>query len=204
MNVPRVILVGGAPLSGKTAVACRLAARLGYACLSTDDLGTAITAVTSSQSHPALHPMAGQAFAEYYSQRDDEELRSDALRQLKATWPAAAAVIHAHATWRCPAVIEGWALLPEYLAELKPGAIAPVYLASDEQTFRRRLEEDEDFRRAASSHPKLIERFCQRSAWYNRMVIDSARRLGLPLVESLSTNSLDEVTGACLRAIQSE
>ena len=52
MSYPRVILVGGAPMSGKTTVTSRLAATLGYGCLSTDDLGEALRAVTAENSHP--------------------------------------------------------------------------------------------------------------------------------------------------------
>jgi len=59
MNYPRVMLIGGAPMSGKTTVAHRLAATLGYGCLSTDDLGEAMRAVTTKDSHPHLHPMDG-------------------------------------------------------------------------------------------------------------------------------------------------
>jgi cytidylate kinase len=54
MSFPRVILIGGAPMSGKTTVAQMLAATLGYGCLSTDDLGAAIRAVTTKDSHPHL------------------------------------------------------------------------------------------------------------------------------------------------------
>ena len=59
MSYPRVILVGGAPMSGKTTVTSRLAATLGYGCLSTDDLGEALRAVTTKDLHPHLHPTAG-------------------------------------------------------------------------------------------------------------------------------------------------
>lgn len=203
MNIPRVILMGGAPLSGKTVVAHKLAARLGCVCISTDDLGMAAAAMTTPESHPGLHIMAGQGYADYYLSRSDNELAADALRQLNATWPAVAAVIRAHATWSRPAVIEGWALLPEEIAGLQLAATAPVYLVSDETTLRQRLEADEEFLRAASDRRGLVDRFCQRSAWYNRMIAESARRLGLLVVKSLSTTSVDEVTEACLRATQS-
>jgi adenylate kinase family enzyme len=54
-----VIVIGGAPFSGKTTLAKRLAAQRGYALVAIDDLGTAVRAVTTPLSHPALHPMAG-------------------------------------------------------------------------------------------------------------------------------------------------
>ena len=144
--------------------------------------------------------MGGLAYADYYTRRSHEELIKDALQQLKATWPAVAAVIHAHATWRCPAVIEGWALLPEEVADLRLAAAAHVYLASDGKTIRQRLEADEEFLRPASDKRRLIDRFCRRSLWYNQMVEESAQRLGLPVVQSLSNTSVEEVAEACLRA----
>jgi 2-phosphoglycerate kinase len=52
MSYPRVILIGGAPMTGKTTVAHMLAATLGYGCLATDDLGEAIRAVTTKDSIP--------------------------------------------------------------------------------------------------------------------------------------------------------
>jgi len=67
MSYPRVILIGGAPMSGKTMVAHRLAATLGYGCLSTDDLGEAIRAVTTKDSHPHLHPMDGYDYRDTIS-----------------------------------------------------------------------------------------------------------------------------------------
>jgi 2-phosphoglycerate kinase len=61
-----VIVIGGAPFSGKTMLAKRLAAQRGYALVAIDDLGTAVRAVTTPKSHPALHPMAGWDYRAYY------------------------------------------------------------------------------------------------------------------------------------------
>src|SRR5712691_428299 len=87
MCYPRVILIGGAPMAGKTTVAHLLAAHLGYGCLSTDDLGEAIRAVTTKDSHPALHPMAGYDYREYYVTCSLEALIADVRREHHALWP---------------------------------------------------------------------------------------------------------------------
>jgi 2-phosphoglycerate kinase len=63
-----VILIGGAPFSGKTTLAKRLAAQRGYALIAIDDLGTAVRAVTTPQSHLALHPMSGWDYRAYYAE----------------------------------------------------------------------------------------------------------------------------------------
>jgi hypothetical protein len=54
-----VILIGGAPFSGKTTLAKRLAVQRGYALVAIDDLGTALRAVTTPQSHTAFVPSPG-------------------------------------------------------------------------------------------------------------------------------------------------
>ena len=59
MVASEVIVIGGAPFAGKTTLTKRLAAQRGYALVAIDDLGTALRALTTPQSHPALHPMAG-------------------------------------------------------------------------------------------------------------------------------------------------
>ncbi len=96
MSYPRVILIGGAPMSGKTAVAQMLAATHGYGCLSTDDRGEAILAVTTKDSHPHLHPMDGYDFREYYVTRSPDELIADASLEHRALWPAVQSRKYAH------------------------------------------------------------------------------------------------------------
>jgi 2-phosphoglycerate kinase len=117
MSYPRVILIGGAPMSGKTTVASRLAATLGYGCLSTDDLGEAIRAVTTKDVHPHLHPMEGYDYREYFVTRSPDALITDVTREHHALWPAVQSVIRKHATWGAPIVMEGWSLWPEWVTQ---------------------------------------------------------------------------------------
>ena len=116
MRQPSVILVGGAPMIGKTTTARRLAARLDYGMMSTDDVGQSIRAVTTPESHPELHAMNGIDYREYYVSRSTERLIQDAENQHLAAWPAVESVIRSHADWAGPIVIEGWALMPEAVA----------------------------------------------------------------------------------------
>jgi hypothetical protein len=54
-----VILMEGAPFSGKTTCAKRPAAQRGSGLVDLDDLGSAVRAVTTPPSPPALHSMIG-------------------------------------------------------------------------------------------------------------------------------------------------
>ncbi len=102
MKAQRVFLLGGTPMTGKSTLARKLAARLEYGCLSTDDLGQAIGAVTTAHSHPAFHEMDGIDYREYYVSRSLDELIADAECRHTTLWPAIARVITAHAGWGGP------------------------------------------------------------------------------------------------------
>jgi hypothetical protein len=113
MATSEVIVIGGAPFSGKTTLAKRLAAQRGYALVAVDDLGTALRALTTPESHPALHPMAGWDYRAYYIAHTPPTLIEHSTREHQALWPAIAAVIHAYLQWAGPVILEGWQLDPE-------------------------------------------------------------------------------------------
>src|SRR4051794_9609974 len=112
---PRVILIGGAPLAGKSTAALQIASRLSYASMSTDDIGTVIYATTAAESYPFMHSRRGSDSRRYYLETLPEKIEEDSEKELALTWRAAEVVIRQHASSRCPAVIEGWALRPEWV-----------------------------------------------------------------------------------------
>jgi len=144
-NYHKVVLIGGAPMTGKTTVARKLAAQLGYACLSTDDLGEAIRAITTCKSHPDLHPMTGYDYREYYICHSLEELIRHTQKQHKASWPAVEAVIRTHAAWGQPIVIEGWNIYPEWVNQLELPNIKSIWFIADEKLLEHRIRENQEF-----------------------------------------------------------
>jgi len=182
-ELPRVILVGGAPLSGKSSLANALARRSGIAHVSTDDLSTAIRAVTSARSHPALHYLdVDGRFRDYYHAHTPERLMEDALAFHRAAWPAIEAVARAHADWDRPAVIEGWGLLPDRVARLGLESVKAVFLVPGETVYERRCRADAGFWRGAADEEGLIRSFARRSILFARMLEASANEHGLPVL----------------------
>jgi 2-phosphoglycerate kinase len=118
MTESDVIIMGGAPFSGKTTLAKQLAAQRGYALVAIDDLGTAVRAATAPQSHSALHPMAGWDYRAYYVAHSPATLIDHSMREHRALWPAIMAVIDAHLQWAGPVIPEGWQLDPDRVASL--------------------------------------------------------------------------------------
>ena len=197
----KVVLIGGAPVSGKTSVARALAARMRYCCLSTDDAVQAIRAVTTPQSHPDIHPMAGQDYREYYISRSVDELIADSERQHRATWPAVEELVRVHAMWTSPAVIEGWALRPEWVAELDVPNVASVWLVAEERTLEARIRKAE-FHRGASDEEAMIRNFLARTIWYNDRIREAASRLAMPIIAPPPHADVERVAEEALSLIQ--
>jgi 2-phosphoglycerate kinase len=171
MGLPRVILIGGAPRSGKGTVARRLALHLDYDLVCIDDLGAAARSVTTKETHPELHPMAGYDYREYYVARTSDQLWDDATRAHEALFPAIAAVVRARASWARPAVVEGWALLPHVVERARFGPeVAALWLLVDGATLDERIRASPTFYRGASDETRLLARFNERSLRYNSAI----------------------------------
>ena len=201
MRQPSVILIGGPPMIGKTTTARRLAARLDYGLMSTDDVGQSIQAVTTPDSHPELHTMSGIDYREYYVSRSTERLIQDAEGQHQATWPAVEAVVRSHADWAGPIVIEGWTLMPEAVASLNLRGVASLWMVTDEGLLEQRIRSNQDFWRGASDEELMIQRFLERSVWHNNRTTARAEQLGLKVVYVEPDATPDELCDLCLRTL---
>jgi 2-phosphoglycerate kinase len=195
---PKVILIGGAPMTGKSTLGRALAARLGYGCLSTDDLGQAINALTTTESHPALHEVDGADYREYCITRSVPELIADAERRHAALWPAIAAVITAHAAWwDDPTLIEGWALYPARVAGLGLPDVASVWLVADDEALEARLRAATDFISGVSDEQTLIRNFLARSRWQNARISREAAEAGLPAITVSGQTETADIVARC-------
>jgi 2-phosphoglycerate kinase len=197
----RVILIGGAPLSGKTAAARLIGQCCGMPVISTDHLGEAARAVTSPSSNPDLHACNLIDHREYYASNSPERLFQDALRAHRALWPAIEAVIRRHLEWAGPAVIEGSALLPHLVVTIPSPLLCAVWIEAPEAVMRMRLQAEADFVRGASDPSLVVERFVRRSAHMNEWLRAQASACGLPYVALSGSESPHDVSSLCLEAV---
>jgi hypothetical protein len=197
----RVILVGGAPLSGKTLAARSIGRLLGRTVISTDHLGDAARAVTKPTSHPELHTCHSVDYREYYTSYSPEQLLEHALRTHRALWPAIEAVIRRHLEWAEAAVIEGWALLPDLVAAIRSPGLRSVWIETPEPVLRARLEQDLGFARGAPDPVLLIDRFVARSVSMSSWLRDHASVHRLPYVVLSGIESPDQVSRLCLEVM---
>jgi hypothetical protein len=180
---------------GKTTTARMLACRLGYCMISTDDIAVAIGSVLKRD--PNLPD-----YCEYYIVNSLEALIRDANRGHERLWPALRTLIEKHEAWDHPVVIEGWALRPS-LVHAVPGDVSGVFLLAGQALIEKRVRAS-DFSEGASNVELMVERFCQRSFWYNAHLLDEVTRLGVKALELADGMGPEEVVDACLNLLSGE
>ena len=195
MRYPKVIFLGGAPMLGKTTVARILACRLHYSSVSADDIAIAIGSVTMSDRHPI-------DYREYYIVNSKEKLIEDVNRSHERLWPALLALIQKHEASGHPMVIEGWALRPSHVHSLS-GDVSGLFLLADDALIEKRVRSS-SFSEGASNVELMIERYCERSLWYNAYLRDEVTRLGLKALGISDGVRPEEIAGECLSLLAGE
>jgi predicted kinase len=156
---PRVLLLGGAPMSGKSIVARVLGERHDRLVIATDDLGAAVRAVT------AIDGTDSEDYREYYVSRSVECLWREALAGHRRLGSGIEAVAFAHAIWAEPAILEGWAIMPDTLAGTADMPL--VWLIADRATLEARVRAEHSFWAGASDEDAMISNFVGRSMRLN-------------------------------------
>lgn len=203
LDIPRVILIGGSPTSGKSTVAQAMAVQLGHSVIATDDLGAAARGVTGPAEAPDLFAMRAQDHRAYYISHPVETLLEHAQRSHRALWPAIESVIQDHATWSSPAILEGWALLPDLVARLDLSGVAAVWLEVPGSVLEARVRANTSLFAEASNPELMIRRFTQRSVEFGRWLRAETSVLQLPLVRLSGAETPEEASQALLHALSS-
>ena len=201
MVVSEVIVIGGAPFSGKTTLATRLAAQRGYALVAIDDLGTAVRALTTAQSHPALHPMTGWDYRAYYIEHTPATLIHHSMREHEALWPAIVAVIDAHLQWAGPMILEGWQLDPTRVASLTHSQLRACWLLVDGAVLEARLRADTAFYHGCADVERLIRHYLARSRWVNDRVRQAAGHETGVVLEVGPGETVDAIMTRCMQRL---
>ncbi|MGH1428840.1 MAG: hypothetical protein ACRBEE_12925 [Arenicella sp.] len=199
---PNVILLGGAPNTGKTTVSRLIASRLNYACLSTDDLLRAITSVTTPKTHPDLHFMTDWATQEYYVNHSVDTLILHAVERFKTFRTAIDTVIKSHVSRGSPIVIEGFGLWPEEIKNLDLPDTGMAWLVADETLLDQRTRSIRPIYEGASDEERMIQNYVGRSVWFNSKVVEAVGRLNIPSIKVSDELSPEALSDALLCAFK--
>lgn len=177
-----VILIGGPPGAGKSTLGRAVAAKLGYASLTVDDILVAARALTTKESHPEFHQMSGGGHVSYFTEGPKEKLVSDSLAQEEAMWPVLDRIISFHVTTASPVVIDWWLLRPRDVAGLGKDQVASVWLHIDPEKLWERERQNTDWMQGSLDQNRMLDNFMHRSLWRNELVAAEAAELGLTVL----------------------
>jgi 2-phosphoglycerate kinase len=204
MAVPKVVLIGGPPAVGKSAVARYIAARYQYNCITTDDIGKAVRAVTTVQTHPTLHAFNDIDYQEYFTGTSVETLINHARQSHDIIWPALEMIIRTHSTWGDPLVLEGYALWPEKVMAAGFSSTGAVWLTCDDGLLEARIRSQVSFYQGASDEEALITNFLRRSSRYNQLMVESAMQCDAKVIRVQFSYSVEDVADQCVSALVEE
>lgn len=191
LDVPIVILVGGATGTGKSTVATEIAYRLGITRVtSTDFVRQTMRAFFSDEFMPAIHHSsfeAGDAFPDA-----DDPLVTGFLEQSRDVLVGVVASIERALQEGWSMVLEGVHLVPGMLpAQLPDALVVPCILSIEDETAHAQHFFARD---AGSQRPtaKYLDRFAEIRRLQDYLV-ERAEREGVPVIEN---ESADEATAA--------
>ena len=178
----RVILIGGTSHAGKSTAAQTLASRLGWNCQSTDKLA-------KHPGRPWRTPpkTVPDHVREHYLAHSPEALLGAVLGHYRDNvLPHARTLITSHSveTSTEGLVLEGSALLPEFVAELMSPSIAAVWLVPTNERIEDRIRLNSDYPVRSPEERTMIDAFLARSHRYNDWLQHELNQRGLPAIDS--------------------
>ena len=198
----RVILIGGSSHAGKSTVAQALALQLGWNYQSTDKIA----------KHPgrpwrAPPKTVPEHVAAHYLTLSVDELVADVMRHYRDNvWPLVETLVASHATGGSSErlVLEGSALLPDFVATMKLENVAAIWLTGSRELFEQRIRQTSGYETKTPVERKMIDRFLDRTWRYNESMVDAVSRLGLASVQVDNVGNSDELLSACLTELRKQ
>ena len=197
-----VVLIGGPPGAGKTTLGRSLAARLGFASLTVDDLVTVGRILTDEVSHPAFHKMRRVGATAYFTDSPGEQLVADSLEFEEVMWPVVEQVIASHLATKGPIVMDWWLLSPAKVAALSNSRIRSLWLNIDSVALTERERSNVEFFGEPPDSGQILANFMHRSLWRNDLVASEATALGLPVVRLSGDESPQDVVERALELLE--
>ena len=199
INETRVILLGGSSHAGKSTLGHSLAAKLNWSYCSTDQLAR----------HPG-RPWVGavkaipEHVAQHYKSLSVEALFLDVLSHYeKNVLPQVEAIVHHASVSTEYLVLEGSAIWPRFVASLVgENGVKAIWLTASDQLFRNRIFGASNFDNVGEDEKHLIQKFLNRTLFYNKRMRKEVERLGFICIDVESVLTTDELSKKCLELME--
>jgi 2-phosphoglycerate kinase len=202
INETRVILIGGSSHAGKSTLGIALASKLGWSYRSTDKLAR----------HPG-RPWLGadgkaipEHVAEYYRDLFVDALFLDVLSHYeKNVLPIVEVIVSSHVSAKSTEclILEGSALWPEFVANLVSlNGVKAIWLTARNELFQNRIKGESNFVNLCKDEKHLIQKFLDRTLFYNKHMRDEVERLGFMCIDVESVLTADELLKKCMELME--
>ena len=201
MKSKTVLLIGGVSHTGKSTIAQSVLDSVGYSFLGYNYISTDKLARHPGRPwQPQLTDIPKHVI-EHYQVLSADELVEDVLDHYRTNvWPRIEDILTAHTT-NIPSgqmAIEGSALLPELVANLKFDNVASIWLTASNEFLRQRIYQSSQYATKSSFEQMLIDKFCQRNCLLNDRIINDVDRLELISFDVEQVSTPDELIDKCL------
>ncbi|MGW1614733.1 hypothetical protein ACWCQZ_35890 [Streptomyces sp. NPDC002285] len=202
MRDVRVILIGGTSNVGKSTVAHAVAEKLGFECLTTDELAR-------YPGRPWRTPEweVPTHVAEHYGSLTVDELLTSVLGHYDRLWPRVEELITTYSSegrGGTGLVLEGSALWPAQVASLQVPHTAAVWLTVDDAVVRARVHAAGRYEAATDEEQRLMDKFLARTERYQTLMIDVIDKLGLDRIDAGGGRSAAELADTVLAAVDAQ
>lgn len=188
-----MILISGTSHTGKSTLASSIGARTGWHVQSTDKLGR----------HPGRPwPTVPAHVAEYYASLSDEAIYQFLLNHHQNMWPTIERLLSDHRVNQTPLILEGSALRADYVKDLARDETAIVFLHSDHDFLKDRMQRESGFDRLDQQSRRLVEVFIERSLRDSDQNLAAARHHGLPCVDVRDLQAVDALRETLITRIE--
>jgi hypothetical protein len=118
-------------------------------------------------------------------------------------WPGIQNLITTHASDSSsePLILEGSALLPDLVVELRVEGISALWLMASDRFLQERIHRVSGYEQASVREKVMIEKFIGRTCRYNEQMMQALTRLGLPWINVEETLSLEDLTNKAFRLL---
>lgn len=182
----RIILLGGAPTTGKSTIAQALAKYFDLPWISTDQIRNTMRITASRETHPNLFNPEGYDAERFLAEFSAEQIVAMELAQGEAAWAGIKAFIEEDYTWNDGFVIEGVNILPHLIAKdfSQNGDISAVFVVDHDIERMRKVIYERGLWDDADKYPdSLKEKEVEWVTLFNRHLEDAAKEHSYPLIE---------------------
>lgn len=182
----KIILLGGAPTTGKSTIAQALAKHFNLPWISTDQIRNTMRITASRDTYPNLFNPEGYDAERFLTEFSAEQIVDMEFRQSEAAWMGIRAFIQDDYTWNDGFVIEGVNILPQLVAEDFTGRddITAIFVVDHDNERMRKVIYERGLWDDADKYPdSLKDKEVEWATLFSQRLEAEAQKHGFSLVE---------------------